>query len=457
MLKQNPFSTCIDTNGNIILQKNYDITFNDSPLLRLGLYIKAGLIIAAAPYLQEKPFSGQEDAIIKQIHAKRYDPDRNKYVITGGHLNQLYVRNMGIFFNALIDGRIPSTKEDWENRQRIALQTIALDLEVFRLSKKIYTTIVPITQSFYTAMDVRTRPSDTLFGILYGLSALLDPQFIATNFPLKKVLQQKHRLQTTSAAKALITKYKSTLVSLLKTYLDDLLDTNTDLIRKDIFISSAMDGVKRQSSFYDNVILWATVTLAKKLDIISISDKELAARKQKIIATFWDEKEGIFLDDLSPFSQQEKLFVIDCLIVTSTQFLHVDTAVEQNMLEKIVTYIQKNKLDKPFPSPYTIKTHKERMYAVNKYFVPDYMGQGIWSHWGQEYIKLLIMLGKYDPKYLKEAKNCLQKYTSNIEMYGGYPELYNKQGYVYNTWFYRAVLHNGWVINYEQAKMMLGQ
>lgn len=94
------------------------------------------------------------------------------------------------------------------------------------------------------------------------------------------------------------------------------------------------------------------------------------------------------------------------------------------------------------------------MYFLVKHFVPEYMGNGVWSHWGQEYIKLLVMLGKYNKIYLQAAEKHLKTYEQNIETHGGYAELCDKNGNIYKTSAYKAVLRNGWIINYEQAKMM---
>jgi hypothetical protein len=71
-----------------------------------------------------------------------------------------------------------------------------------------------------------------------------------------------------------------------------------------------------------------------------------------------------------------------------------------------------------------------------------------------EYIKTLIYLSNDNPKLLLDAKKYLTIYKNNIEKYGGYPEVYDSNGKILKTRIYRSVLHNGWVINYEQTKML---
>ena len=60
--------------------------------------------------------------IIHIIHQERFSPEQ-PYCITGGHFRDLYVRNSGIFYNALLDPRIALDERDWNNRVEIAIRT----------------------------------------------------------------------------------------------------------------------------------------------------------------------------------------------------------------------------------------------------------------------------------------------------------------------------------------------
>ncbi|HSW89205.1 MAG TPA: hypothetical protein VLG12_08630 [Candidatus Saccharimonadales bacterium] len=441
-----PFSTSIDNKKQIQIKQNYPIHFLHPKVTNFFIFLQAGIRIINAKK-KEKKLSGSEKEIIQKIHHIRY-ADENSYVTTGGHFSQLYVRNLGIFLNALLDPRIPSSEEDWVKRQSIALRTIALDLEVFRKSKKAYTTIVHVGKHFYSAMNMYTEPSDSLFGIVYTLCALQDKSFIPSLFPAPDNKQQL--LQTKAAAQKLIQQHTETLRALIKDYKSRAIDSKTGLIKKDIYLASARDGIKRQSSFYDNVICWSTFYLAEKLHLIALSEKELLSWKEHIIATFWDEEEGIFLDDVSQESKREKRFSADAFIVTSSSFFDIKNKNDMKKLQQMTAYVQKNELDKPFPLAYSKDNHLSKLYWPVRFGAPAYMGKSIWSHWGMEYIKALILIGKS-----VEAKKYLLLYKENIEHYGGYPELYDPHGKIYTTLFYRGVLHNSWVINYEQAKMML--
>ena len=60
----------------------------------------------------------------------------------------------------------------------------------------------------------------------------------------------------------------------------------------------------------------------------------------------------------------------------------------------------------------------------------------------------------YDSYRMEEGRKGVSVVTINIETYGGYPELYNADGTLFTAPISRAVLRVGWVINYEQTKML---
>ncbi len=393
---------------------------------------------------------GSDREIIEQIHQQRFNPDK-PYVITGSHYSDLYMRNMGIFFNAILDPRLPSSDQDWQNRQRLALQTIAYDLAFLRANQgQAVTTIAPTGGRGFTGLNIYTEPSDSLFAVLYSLRALEDPQFVVERFPSVASTSAKP-LQTTQAAQQLMQENKDTLTQAVNHYLDTTLEPETHLIRRDIHLSSARDGIKRQSSFYDNVIAWATVQLADDLGIPHHETLPREAWRQKIIDTYWDESLGIFKNDLAT---EETFFSADSLIVTSTGFFDLKNETDKNKLERMISYIRAHSLDQPFPLKYSRSNTTNNMHWAVKYFAPSYMGEGIWSHWGMEYIKALVMLAKPENDLAQLAATHLETYRQNIEKFGGYPELYNGNGEAFNSGLVRGVLHTGWVVNYEQAEML---
>lgn len=449
-----PFSTEIDRSGNIILKKNFDIIVLNSRLNKARSYLQSGVRIGKSYFKPEKPLKGNGQEIITQIHKLRFDPVINPYVITGGHFPQLFVRNLGVFYNALLDPRTPLSLEDWTNRQRIVLQTIALDLEFLHKAKTLATTITPLSKNIFLGINIYAYPSDTLFSILFALCALNDQKFIVNTFPFKNRTTSSYDLKTQKVTKELLKTYRQTLETLLKQYKKTVFDEREGLIKKSLYLSGARDGIKRSSSFYDNVICWATFYLADKLGIVDSDNHDMRSWKDRIINTFWNEKEGVFIDDLSSNLQKQNIFSADSLIVSSSGFFDQNDKKDREKMFRIIQFIQKNSLDKPLPLRYSSQHNRNKLYPEVRFFAPDYMTKSIWSHWGIEYIKWLLWLSDKDSNFLKRAENYLTKYRKNIELYGGYPETYDPSGKPLATGLYRSVLHNGWVVNYEQVKSL---
>ncbi len=456
------FTTSFDKNGQIILKKTRNLYVFNSPFSKLLMYFQSIFRVETDVYFSERPFKGNEQQIIDQIHNERFNVN-TPYTISGGHFPDLYVRNFGVFYSAMLDSRIPSSKSDWETRQRVTLQTIAIDLELLKQTNgQEYTTFTPINSNTFVGTNFNTYPSDSLFAIVYTLNAAINPNFISISLPAK-INDFNYSLQTTNAAKNLVSTYKLTLTKAINNYLIYVIDSNTGLIKKDITLSSARDSIKRQSSFYDNVIAWGTakdaISLGLKINCpnfyLNSNSCDFNKWKENIIKNFWDDRDGLFINDLSSESIKNHEYTGEEFIVTSLNFLDFRNSDDRAKLIKMVNYVQKNNLDKPFPLFYAQKDEVNNLYFFVHYFATSYMGQSIWSHLGQEYIETLILLGNYDPKFLSDAESGLDAYKNNILKYGGYPELYDKNGNIFKTPFYKSMLHTGWVINYEQAKMML--
>ncbi len=454
------FTTHVSSTGQIVIKKQRDLFVLPGPFGKLFMFAEAFFRIEGNVYNPEKPFTGNEQQIINQIHKERYTPTI-PYTITGGHFAELYTRNFGIFFAAMLDPRIPTTLQDWTIRQRVTLQTLATHLELLRKAGREYTTFAPITSNTFVGANFNTEPSDSLYAIVYTLSAALDSNFIPQSLPTIHSASS-YPLETQNAAKQLLQSYQPILSKAISQYLTYAIDAKSGLVKKNITLSSARDSIKRQSSFYDNVVAWATAHDATKLGIPNACPKmymydghcDFAIWKKNIISAFWDDRDGLFIDDLSPSAMKNHTFTGEEFIVIPDNFFDLQNSEDSNKLYRMIKYVQKNNLDKPFPLLYAIKDQPEQYYFFVRYFATSYMGQSIWSHIGQEYIESLLVLSYDHPELLQNAKTALDSYKMNIEKYGGYPELYDKNGNIFMTLFYKAVLRNGWVINYEQAKMM---
>lgn len=401
----------------------------------------------------EQKLGSNEETILQKIHQKRFNQS-NKYLITGGHFSDLFVRNTGIFYNSILDPRIPSTQEDYNNRQLIIYKTVTFALDDFLKYKKDTTTISLLTSKMSVVSNIYARASDSLYSILYGLVTLQSPDHLISLYPSTN---EKSSLTFNQDIKAKTLKIINTntlgLESLLNNYFSQVLSDNY-LIKKDLNLSSARDGIKRSSSFYDNVIAHSTAKLALKLNLnIRISKSiDLTSWKNLIIQTYWNDQTGIFNDDLN-----HKSFSADQLITLSTGFLELNHQTVKEKYYSIISYIQSKQLDQPFPLHYSDAHNPKQLYWPVRIGAPHYMTHSIWSHWGIEYIKLLILLSSKTNEYQETAKKHLNSYRQNIEQYGGYPECYDLSGKPLQESLYKTVLHTSWVINYEQAKMLLNR
>jgi hypothetical protein len=459
------YSYRLDSTGQFILEEKRRPRFFKTPFF-FNYFSLQSLqamfrIAGDAWFFIEEPLPGRAPEIIAQIHQKRFDTSK-PYVISGHHFSELYTRNLGIFYNAALDPRFALSEKDWVARQQSITSTLAFHLAILNQAGKEYTTFYPIWPNIYSGVNVYAEPSDSLFAIVYTLRAMTDSNFIAEMFPATGEVDH-YPLQTKRIGNELLEQYRLLLQQQVENYLADIINPDTGLVRRDILLSSARDQIKRESSFYDNVIAWSTTRMAAELGlqvqcpaIFQINGScDFVKWKEHIINAFWDEGTGIFLDDLSTLSQEEKSFSADSLIVISTGFLDVTSSKERKMLMQIHDYIVTQGLDKPLPLRYAVKNQYDRLYPLVRACAPSYVGETHWSHWGMEYIKSLILLSKYDQMYMEKARTGLEIYRQKIEEFGGYPELYDSSGSLYETWFYKGLLHTGWVVNYEQALMMM--
>lgn len=226
-------------------------------------------------------------------------------------------------------------------------------------------------------------------------------------------------------------------------------------MKKDLFLSGVRDGVRHQSSFYDNVLAWATAKLANDLGIVPIKKQDLEKWKQEIINAFWDKKAGIFLDDLSQKSKLHHIFPADAFIVTQTQFLNPAVSEDNKKLLQMISFVKKYHLDNPFPLVWSTYNQSKQMVFLDHYLVPNYEQQSLFSHWTVEYIKTILLVSDNNPEYINDSKKFVSIYNKNITKYGGYPEIYTPDGKIFTSLLYKSILHTGWIINFEQTKLQL--
>lgn len=461
----NPFTTysIIDTHAIEVTKENnaYKIYFHNKIYLRDNVVystigkMKSGWHIFINRLDPRLPiFSGSLADIITKTHQSRFNSSR-AFLISGEHFSVLYPRSLGIFYHSLIDPRTALNGQDWENREAIYLKTLGFTLASFENATRLSTTIVPVWRDTVTLINIYAPPSDTLYSLLYGLYTLQTTEDMKHIYPYEASPCDCQN-DTAKAALLLEEQFSLSLARHTRTYLKETYDESTGLVRKDIYLSSTKDSVKRQSSFYDNVIYWKTNELAQKLGIIEQNPTFLVQMKQRIIQTFWLKDSGYFLEELSEDAVREKWYSSDWLIAYQTGFLDPENESDLRILDTAAKYIIRNDIDQPFGMRYQTDIRPQQLHRTVRTFAREYGSTAIWSHWGMEYIKLLTRLAQEtgNVNYLIRADQQIQDYKKNILEYGGFPEVYRSEGEIFNTRFYQGMRSTGWIVNYEQTVAM---
>jgi hypothetical protein len=433
---QQPYTTKVEK-GTITVQKQYGLHVFSGPLADALGYYKSGFLIVQNSWFGSYPApSHNTDGIIDDIHSLRFNPSK-PYLISGDQFSVLYPRNLGVFYNSILDVRTAHSEQDWQNRQRIYLQSALYALDAFSAAKKMTTTIVPISPRTVVLTEVHpgSIPSDSLYGILYAFDQL----------------EHADNVQTAPAVQQIIRERKTDLAELLALYLQSVQDPTTGLVKRGINLASARDGVVRDSSFYDNVILWKTLDLANTLGIRKTSQTQLDALRSKILATYWQADGGYFKDD-----QKTNAYSSDWLIALTNGFLSLSNPDDRIKIERVIAYTKKEHLDQPFPIKYSAANHSSTPWIVKK-FVPNYGGDAIWSYWGAQYINTLAMMYRQtgNDVYRRDAEGFIAIYREKINETRGFPETFDAQGNFLQNTFYKSIRQTGWVVEFESAEAEL--
>lgn len=434
---QQPYVTKVE-NGKISVEKKFDMRAAAGPAAETLGYYKSGFLIVQNAWFGSYPAPSRDaDGIIGDIHKLRFDPSK-PYLISGDQFSVLYPRNLGVFYNTLLDHKTAHSQQDWENRQRIYLQSALYALDAFSSARDITTTVVPISPQTVVLTQVHpgSVASDSLYGVLYAFDQLQSADNVQTSETVRKILAER----------------KADFKMLLDIYQRDVRDPSTRLVKRGIHLASARDGALRDSSFYDNVVLWKTLALADKLGIQSAEPGELDMLREQIMRVFWDEGQGYFKDD-----QKNNNYSSDWLLALPTGFLSVDQPDDREKLARAIAYTKLHKIDQPFPIRYTATNEDvEAPWAV-KTFVPNYGGDAIWSYWGAQYIWLLAEMHHKTGAlpYKDDAEKYIRVYRDKIEQTRGFPETFNAEGEFLQNAVYKSIRQTGWVVQFEAAEAAL--
>lgn len=439
-LFESPYSTSIEKDGQISYEQNYQPIILSDPLSDLLGYYRSGFLIVQNTLFGGKPINSESPSeIIEEIHTRRFDPDK-PYLISGDQFSVLYPRNLGVFYNQLLDPNTAHSKEDWEDRQRIYLQSVLFAIDGLSAGRKPKTTLVPVAPRVVASTTVHPGDvgSDAVYGLLYAIDKLSTPN-TSDN--------KKYSIQTEQATQRILKERKPELQHIVRNYISTVQDPFTKMVREDIHLSSARDGASRSSSFYDNVVFWKTLKLADELGLRHTSRTTLNSLKQNIKETFWNEKKGYYNNDI-----KDDTFSSDWLLGYVVGFLDLSNKEDLERTKRTIEYINSNNLANPMPIKYQNGTPDEAPWVIRT-FVPNYGGETIWSYWGAEYITLLLEVAKSsgETSYMDQAGEDIDNYNQAIVRDGGFAETFNTDGQFLQSGVYKSIRITGWVVQFEHA------
>lgn len=450
---ESPFST-VSTAKSISLDQSIQLRSYSNRLSRYFALFKSAFHIVAASFKEEQP-SGKTTIpeILNYTYELRLNPDTNPYIISGPNFSVYYPRNLGVFYHPTMDPYIEQSTKSWIRKQRAYLQSTAFALEGYDACKSLTTTIVPVGRKSIACINIYHYPSDALYSVLYALNTLTYNDSFYIYHPTE--VRETNSILTQQTTIALTHQYKQTLEQLLDEYITVVYNPETGLVYKDVALSSAKDTIKRESAFYDNVIFWGTLVQADRLGLRH-KDIDTDNLKQRIIQTFWDNKKGIFIEDLSKLSKEHSYYSSDWLIVLPTGFIHPFNESEMPYFKRSIAYIESHHIDKPFPIKYQESNRQDNTIPLVKVFASQYQSNSIWGFWGVEYIKMLYLVGSAEnnSSVLQKADTFTNMYEDRITQDGGFAELYSSDGSVFDTFFYTSIRNTSWIVNFEQLLEM---
>jgi hypothetical protein len=426
-----PYSTSI-VNGQVVLKVNFRPRFYSGWVASAAAYYEEAVMNAWHRLSSPKMKPGSESSIVRQIYALDFNPNK-PFLISGDQFGGLYIRNLSVFYQSLLDPNTAVSVTDWQNRERIAVQSLAYALNSMQQLKHPVTTLMPISPHGALAVNFWSYPSDSMFSIFELLSRL-------ESLPATRTvaLQLQHQ-------------YSVGITESYRNYLSTVKGSN-GLIKTSVRLSGARDAAQRQSSFYDNVILWKTEQLATSLGFDHLAGSYLAGLRQTIIGRYWDNAQGHFIDDVAPGDQNS--YSSDWLIALPLQFLNPSNPADLSKLIRISGYIDRQKLAEPLPIRYTNSNSQNQDDLFVRIFAGSYGTTAIWSYWGDLYITLETDLYQQtgNPLYAAHVESAIKAWDNVIVRDRGYPETLDSQGKMYETAVYESIRRNGWVVDFEAVK-----
>jgi hypothetical protein len=443
---KNPYRSFVTRSGDIDYEQVYQMhVFTGRFADFMAYYAKFTFLIVQNTFFGGRPAHGDTpETIVADIHRQRFDA-RWPYLISGDQFSVLFPRNLGVFYNQLLNPNTALSQEDWQGRQQIYLQSVLFAIDGLSASSDPRTTIMPIGARHVILNQVHPggTGSDQVYGLFYALTQLRG-QTVSDN--------GRYRQTTKTAAQRVIAERRHELQFIYDSYMNAVYEPGTALVRH-MHLSSARDGVIRASSFYDNLIMYETIRLAEGLGLRDNIGVSVKVTERKLKELYWNESQGYYNNDVkSPH------FSADWLIGYVTGFFDLKNKRDLQRTIRTIEYIESTDLVRPLPIKYQVESrvHAPRMV---QWFVPMYGSSAIWSYWGAQYITLLLQVYREtaNKEYLKKARAYIRQYRKNMVRDRGFPETFDEQGNFLRSTFYKSIRVTGWVVQFEYAEYLLRQ
>ncbi len=345
-------------------------------------------------------YTGTPERICQQIIDDTYDKENRHYRVSDGHFRDFFVRDFAFFCEDLV--ALGYKKE--------VRSTIEYALRQFKEHGRVRTLIGPTGK-------VRDYPSygpDSLALLLYAITH-------TGNTDLGK-------------------QYRAFLQGEADYFVRYVIDPKTHLPYAHKRFTCMRDHAKRKASCYDATMI---AVVARECEALGIRFPYSAKQaKGRLVETYWNGT--YFFDDL----KKQNIVVGDANVYP----FWTGVVKDRHMLSETIIAIRAAGLDMPFPLRYVSTFDKDReeanLHFLN-WFAKDYETDSVWMHMGLAYVRILSTIDKV------AARKHLSAYRKNIERYGTFLELYDRDGQPFHTYFYWTDEAMSWCAGYLRLAKQL--
>lgn len=206
----------------------------------------------------------------------------------------------------------------------------------------------------------------------------------------------------------------------LEKYTERYIDSFTGHLTKNLY-AELRDAVFYDRSAYSYALVGRLAAAADELGLKGFPFPK-SRYEEALVKYYWS---GDF------FRADSKLNVFSADSALMPFFLKV--VEDEELLNKTFDYINKEKLNRPYPLKYSKIGGKVRYrFGMGPVAMPNYTGDTIWTWHATFYLHLLKRYKR--PEYAEEY----ERFASLIERHGNYPELVNPDGSWYYAPYYRS-------------------